>query len=57
MKCPKCQSTKLLTGNAGLLTLIPFLYCPVCRVEGVADEDEIADKYVSKIDWDEHLFG
>lgn len=37
MKCPKCQSTKLVTGNAGLITLIPFLYCPVCKVEAVED--------------------
>jgi len=37
MKCPKCQSTKLVTGNAGLMSLIPFLYCPVCKVEAVED--------------------
>ena len=37
MKCPKCQSTKLVTGNAGLMTLIPFLYCPVCKVEAIED--------------------
>lgn len=37
MKCSKCQSTRLVTGNAGLITLIPFLYCPVCKVEAVKD--------------------